>query len=154
LTYGYDGNVDRSLSGYLPVRSVGWQKPLRQFYADIFSPPNPTLRWAKVKTWTVGIDSGTQGNRIYGSVDIYRKHGIDLIGNTAVAPQSGIIQFRGNSADTRTSGVDVILNSRNIDNEFKWSSQLLFSYSNETITTYKVKQSNNYNIVSSNYSNP
>src|SRR5690606_35463495 len=154
LTYGYNGNVDRSLSGYLTVRSVGLQNDLGKFYADILNPPNPSLRWEKVKTWNVGIDFGTQGNRISGSLDIYRKHGIDLIGNTPVAPQTGIIQYRGNSADTRTSGVDVILNSRNIDNEFKWSSQLLFSYSNETITTYKVKQSNNYNIVSSNYSNP
>src|SRR5690606_5290395 len=50
LTYGYNGNVDRSLSGYLTVRSVGLQNDLGKFYADILNPPNPSLRWEKVKT--------------------------------------------------------------------------------------------------------
>ncbi|WP_170123239.1 SusC/RagA family TonB-linked outer membrane protein [Pedobacter nutrimenti] len=154
-TYGYNGNLDKSTSAYLTARNPGiinrWNLP----YTEIVNPPNPSLRWEKVKNINLGIDFSTTKNLISGSLDYYVKQGIDLIGNSPIAPQVGIVQFKGNSADTRTSGIDLSLNKNVVGTgTIKWQSNFLFSYNRETITNYKVKQSSNFNIVTSNYVNP
>jgi hypothetical protein len=47
--------------------------------------------------------------------------------------------FRGNFADTRTQGVDVILNAKILDKELKWNQMLLFNWLKEEVTGYEVK---------------
>lgn len=155
VTYGYSGNLDRSTSAYLTALNRGavnlWKAP----YNEIINPPNPSLRWEKVKNLNFGVDFSSRRDLISGSVDFYVKNGIDLIGNTPIAPQSGVTQFKGNSADTKTSGLDIVLNKNEIGTGlFKWRSNFLFTYNKEVITDYKVKQGNNLDIVNANYQNP
>jgi TonB-linked SusC/RagA family outer membrane protein len=156
VTYGYNGNLDRSTSAYLTAQNRGgtindWNAP----FSDIINPPNPSLRWERVKNLDFGIDFSGKKNLISGSIDYYIKQGIDLIGNSPIAPQTGVVQFKGNSADTKTSGIDLVVNKNSIGfGLVKWQSNFLFSYNKETVTNYKVKQGSNKNIVYSNYINP
>lgn len=153
-TFGYSGNVDRSVSGLLTSKQSGVTNEWGSLYTDITNPPNPDLRWEQVKTWNAGIDFGLKGNRVYGSIDVYQKNAFDLIGNSPIAMQSGVTQFRGNSANLRTRGVDVLLNTRNLTGLLGWNSSLLFNYNIDKVTSYKIKQGTNNNIVSRNYDNP
>jgi hypothetical protein len=146
--------VDKSLSGYLTVKSLGLLNAFGNPYDEIANPPNPALRWEKVKTWNAAVDFSLVKQFVSGSIDVYRKDGIDLIGNSPLPPQTGVTQFKGNNSDTRTTGVDIVINSNNINRAFKWKTNLLINYADEIITVYKVRQSNNYNIVSGNYRNP
>ncbi|RZJ90388.1 MAG: SusC/RagA family TonB-linked outer membrane protein [Chryseobacterium sp.] len=154
-TYGYNGNLDRSTTAYLTARNIGQINFYNTNYGDIINPPNPSLSWERVKNINFGIDFSVFANTISGSIDYYIKQGLDLIGNSPIAPQTGITQFKGNSANTRTNGFDIILNKNSIKSgDWKWTSNLLLSFNNEKITSYKVKQGTNLNIVNQNYINP
>ena len=153
-TYGYNGNVDKSVSGLLAVTSSAQLNEWGSAIARITRPANPALRWEKVKTWNLGLDFSALADRLGGSLDVYRKNAVDLIGNSPVAYQTGVDQFRGNSADLQTSGMDLLLNSRNLAGRLQWNTTFLLSYNADKVTGYKIKQSSNLNIVSGNYNNP
>lgn len=153
-TYGYNGNIDKTLSGYLTTQNYGFTNAWGSVYSTILNPPNPDLGWEKVKTWNFGIDYSLKNNRIEGSVDFYQKNAQDLIGNSPISMQSGVTQFKGNSADLQTRGIDVLLSSRNLIGNFQWGTTLLFNYNIDKITNYKIKQGSLYDIVSGNYNNP
>ena len=155
-TYGFNGNLDKTTTGLLTVQNYGFvlNNPFGSSYSTIINPPNPTLQWEKVKTWNLGLDYTFRNNRISGSLDIYQKNGDDLIGNSPIAMQSGVTEFKGNNANLRTKGLDLTLNSRNLTGEFKWFTSFLLNYSRDKVISYKIKPSYNYEIASSNYSNP
>jgi len=140
ITNGYNGNVDRTVSA-LTTAGVDAPNLYNVLSASIDNPPNPSLRWEKNHMINFGIDFATSKSILEGSLEFYTRKGIDLIGNSAVDPTTGVTQFRGNTADMRGKGVDIMLRSKNINKRFKWSSTLLFSYSTDKVTDYKVQQS-------------
>lgn len=153
-SYGYNGNVDKSISAYLTAAYFGSTNTWQAVFAEIQNPPNPSLRWEKVRNINTGIEFAAVKNRFAGEIDFWIKEGVDLIGNSPVAPQSGVTVFRGNSANTRTKGMDIMIHTVNIDKAIKWSTAWLFNYITDKVTNYKVKQGTNSDIVSRNYFNP
>ncbi|RZJ76203.1 MAG: SusC/RagA family TonB-linked outer membrane protein [Flavobacterium sp.] len=154
-TFGYNGNLDRSTTAYLTARNIGQTNFFGANYGDIINPPNPSLSWERVKNVNFGLDFSVLSNALSGSIDYYIKEGLDLIGNSPIAPQTGLTQFKGNSANTRTKGFDIVLNKNAVGASlWKWNSNLLLSFNNEKITSYKVRQGTNLNIVNQNYVNP
>lgn len=146
LSHGYNGNVNNSLSAYTTAlynngtgnaNNAGYRLP----YASIINPPNPQLRWERVKITNVGLDFGFLERRLSGSLELYRKIGLELIGTSPFPPSSGISTFTGNTASTKGSGVELTLGYDWFRNgELKWSSRLLFSYANDKVVTYLQKQ--------------
>lgn len=136
-TYGYNGNVNKSLFAYTTARYLSGNA-INQTYAAIVNPPNPELRWERVRMVNLGLDFATKGNRISGSIEPYYKEGIDLIGDIAYAPSSGITTFRGNTANTQGRGLDISLNSKNINGRFRWETNYLFSYVKDKVVDYEL----------------
>ncbi len=137
ISFGYNGNVYNA-SAYLTARYsqanfTGIQA------ASITSPPNPELRWEKVENLNLGLDFTTRNNRFSGSIDIYRKKGLDLIEKAPLAPSTGFSSFNGNAASTQTNGIDIVLNSKLIDRKFKWESQLLFNSLRDKVLVFDTK---------------
>lgn len=153
-TYGYTGNVNNSLSAYLTASPGLTSQTYNAPYSQIVNPPNPSLRWERDQNINIGLDFSGKGGRISGSIDYWRKNGMDLIGNSPIAPQTGITLYTGNSANTSTKGVDLQLNSINLDGEFRWLTTLLYNHIQSLVTGYKVSNGTNYNVVSANYNNP
>ncbi|WDF77075.1 SusC/RagA family TonB-linked outer membrane protein [Mucilaginibacter sp. KACC 22773] len=153
-TFGYNGNVDKTLAAFLTSQSYGFTNRFGNVYSTISNPPNPSLTWETVKTWNLGLDFTTQNNRVSGSLDIYKKDAQDLIGNSPISMISGLTAFKGNNANLSTNGIDIEINTKNLTNEFRWSTTYLFNYNTDKVTNYKAKQSSNYEIVSGNYNNP
>lgn len=140
LTYGYNGNVNKSLSAFTTALYLTGNA-INTTYAQVINPPNPELRWERVRMINLGIDFATKDNRISGTVEPYLKRGMDLIGDIAFAPSSGITTFRGNTADTRGAGIDISLNSRNLVGEFAWQTSFFFSYVKDKVVDYALRQS-------------
>jgi TonB-linked SusC/RagA family outer membrane protein len=154
MTYGYNGNADKTTSAYLTANAIFYNM-WNTLYSTIINPPNPALGWEKIENVNLGVDFSTKNNRVSGSLEYYRKRGMDLIGNSPIAPQTGVTLFKGNTADTKSNGVDLTANFNIIDKQrFKWKINLLYNYNLDKITNYKAAPSINGDIVNSNYSNP
>ncbi|QNK64139.1 SusC/RagA family TonB-linked outer membrane protein [Pedobacter sp. PAMC26386] len=146
FTYGYNGNIDKSISGYTTaVYNSGGGTYTGLPYASIVNPPNPELRWERVRIVNVGLDFGGKGSSFSGTIDLYRKYGMDLIGDASFPSSTGVSVFRSNTASTRSNGLEFTINSRNINREIKWDTNVIFSYNKEIVSKYEVEN------VASNY---
>ncbi|MDR2270456.1 MAG: SusC/RagA family TonB-linked outer membrane protein [Sphingobacterium sp.] len=136
-TYGYSGNIDRTTTAYTTARlSRNSYNSLPN--ADLVSPPNKDLRWEKNRMFNVGIDFSSKNSRLTGSIEVFNRKGIDLIGNGDIDPTTGFTSFRGNVADMKGKGWDIELNSINIQkNNFSWKTTATFSYAKDEILKYK-----------------
>ncbi|SFH19491.1 SusC/RagA family TonB-linked outer membrane protein [Pedobacter insulae] len=137
-SFGYNGNVNRSLSAYTTARySNGSTSASLLPFAVVENPPNPSLRWERVKIINLGVDFGLFSSRINGTIDIYRKNGIDLIGAIPFDPTTGIKTFNGNTANTKGHGIDLSINSNNIVSaSFIWNTNLLMAFNREKVSYY------------------
>ncbi|GAA4331479.1 SusC/RagA family TonB-linked outer membrane protein [Mucilaginibacter gynuensis] len=137
VTYGYSGNVDKTLSAYTTAqyalsKASGTLLPFQR----IVNPPNPDLRWEKIGTMNFGLDFSIKDNRVSGTFEYYRKNGIDLIGTVPFAPSTGVSVFTGNTAKTYTKGIDLTLHTLNLEGTLKWESDLLLSLVKDKVTSY------------------
>jgi len=136
VTYGYNGNVYKNISAYTTASYFSNALTTQLPYATIRNPPNPELRWERIKVINLGLDFGTQNERLSGTLEYYRKKGMDLIGTTPFAPSTGIMTFTGNNASISGHGIDLTINSRNFDGLFKWYSTFLYSHQTDRVTAY------------------
>lgn len=136
-SYGYAGNVDKSLSAYTTAYYLG-DNGLSLPAAMVTNPPNPKLRWEKIGITNLGIDFETSAQRITGSIEVFRKTGVDLISSTELAPQTGRTTFKGNFGSTLTKGIELSLQSNNLDGAFQWNTVFLFTALQSKVTAYDV----------------
>lgn len=139
-TFGYNGNVDKSVTAYTTVQYLSNASVTRLPYAILSSPPNPELRWEKVGVLNLGIDFRFIENRLSGSFEYYIKNGKDLLGFAPVDRTTGVESFRGNVANIRTRGVDMVLNSVNSKGKLGWTTNLLLSWVKGKVTRYAQAQ--------------
>src|SRR5690606_28867112 len=144
FTYGANGNVARTLSS-LPFIEYGhYNSASRISAARLISVGNPDLRWEKVNTTNLGLDLAVLKNRINASIDFYRKKSSDLIGYDIIDPTTGIIgtgtafnlDNRRNYANMTTEGVDIELNTVNVQGPLTWGSNYLLNLVKNKITNY------------------
>lgn len=140
-TYGYNGNIDKTVTAYTTASFEGTSFYTGLPYARITNPPNPELQWERIKILNLGLDFNAFDGRLDGSLEYYRKQGLDLIGYAPVAPSTGVSRFRGNTAATLGHGIDLVLNSLNIDGNFQWHTNFLFSQEKNKVTDYKAENS-------------
>ncbi|WGQ16707.1 SusC/RagA family TonB-linked outer membrane protein [Sphingobacterium faecium] len=136
-TYGTSGNVDLRKTRD-PVGTVAVDPYTRFPTVVIASLNDPSLRWEKIATFNVGIDFALFNRRINGSMDWYLKTGKDLYGltdydYTAWGYQRTITK---NVASMQGKGLDLSLNTLNIDRTVKWSSRVLLSINKNKTTKY------------------
>lgn len=97
-------------------------------------PPNPDLRWEKVRILNVGVEFGVLKGRISGSVDVWEKKSTDIISNAPVPPSTGNLSFITNTANLKGNGFDINITTRNIDGGFKWETRFGFSHVKTIVT--------------------
>lgn len=135
LTYGIGGNVPKNAGPYLTLYAPKYNYFLEDFGSEIKNPPNPTLRWEKTSTFNLGIDFSVLNNRLSGSLDIYNKNTKDLLANRNADPTLGWEQVMLNYGKMYNRGLELSLNSRNIETkDFRWTTALTFSYNKNKLT--------------------
>lgn len=155
ITRGYNGNVIKTLSAYTTAnKESGYYNSFQQFFEYVVNPPNPSLSWERVKITNIGIDLTTKNKVLTTSLDLYQKKGIDLIGNSQIAPQTGVTQFTGNTSSVLTNGIDLIATTRNINRRFSWTTTFILSYAKDKIIDSRINQGSNSLYLLQNYANP
>lgn len=99
---------------------------------------NDDLSWETTKTFNVGVDFGVLNNRISGNIDFYTSKTDGLLLQRNLPHLSGYSNVYQNMGKTKNYGVEVTLNSRNLDiNGFTWNTGLVFSWNhNEIVDLY------------------
>jgi TonB-linked SusC/RagA family outer membrane protein len=136
-TYGYNGNADPSKSAVTTMQYLNLSPNTLTPYAQFNKYANPELKWESIRMINVGIDFSSKNSRINGSIEYYKKKGTDLFGTSPLDYTTGIgSTVVKNVAAIKGSGIDIELNSLNIDGEFKWRTNLNFSRNNDQVTEY------------------
>ncbi|WP_157970375.1 SusC/RagA family TonB-linked outer membrane protein [Albibacterium indicum] len=155
MTYGYSGNVNKTVSAFPTVRFYNANLTTNLPYALISSAGNPSLQWEQVSTFNMGVDFSLFKGRLSGGFEYFTKRAKNLIGENFMDPTTGIygvsglyaIDNRVNYASMITKGFDFNLASININDPFKWQTNLLLSYSKNEILEYML----NTTVSTSNY---
>ena len=95
---------------------------------------NSLLTWETTDQWNIGIDFGFLKNRINGSVELYLQNTTDLLLERQLPVVSGFSSVMSNVGSTRNKGIEITLNTRNIQNKhFNWTTDFTFSANKEEI---------------------
>ncbi|MDT3405224.1 SusC/RagA family TonB-linked outer membrane protein [Mucilaginibacter terrae] len=90
---------------------------------------NPNFTWERSAAIDLGLDYGLFGNRITGSVSVYRKKNTDLILGVTLPGDSGYTSYTQNAGSARSEGIDIDLSTINIDHkDFKWSTKFNIAF--------------------------
>ncbi len=89
--------------------------------------PNPELKWEFTDQFDVGIDAGFFDNRINFTVDAYYKRTEDLLLRIPIPISSGHDDRLTNIGNVENKGLEVALNTVNIDGKFKWYTDFVFA---------------------------
>jgi TonB-dependent starch-binding outer membrane protein SusC len=137
-SHGFNGNVDRSLSAFTTAQFLSFNLFIPANYAQLVNPPNQDLRWERIRISNLGLDFEDKSGRISGSVEVYKKAGLDLIGSVPFAPSTGITTFTGNNASTSTTGFDLSLMTKNTVGKIKWTTHWIASGLRERVTDFEI----------------
>ncbi|WP_454801392.1 SusC/RagA family TonB-linked outer membrane protein [Mucilaginibacter phyllosphaerae] len=143
-TFGYNGNINKVATAQTTLSQVSGSYYTGVPYNIISSPGNPDLKWEKNQIVNLGLDFGSKNQIVSGSFEAYFKKGEDLYGQQSLSPSNGYTVFYGNTASTKGHGFDLTVTSRNISgNNFKWSTNFLYSYVIDKVTKYGFSQTAN-----------
>jgi TonB-linked SusC/RagA family outer membrane protein len=102
--------------------------------ADPVSMPNYGLGWERTTQWNFGLDYVFVNNRISGSIDLYRSKTSDLLMLRSIPSTLGYIRTLDNIGVTTNRGIEISLNTTNIQGKnFNWNSTLNFSANKDRI---------------------
>jgi len=138
-TYGYNGNTNTGATAYTTAYyyGAGYNNLVGQPFLGVLTPPNPELRWERIKIINFGLDYELFDGKWFGSLEVYKKTGEDLLGPLSVYPSSGFNSAVLNYASTSTNGMDLSLNYRLAKGEFSWTSSFIYSVVKEKVTDYE-----------------
>lgn len=95
---------------------------------------NPNLKWETTYTANVGLDFQLFNRRLNGNIDIYLSNTHDLLMTRTVPIMNGYSRIWDNIGQVRNKGIEVALNSVNIDaHDFKWTSNFNFTLNRDRI---------------------
>lgn len=148
LTYGYNGNVDKSTTFKpLVTTSASPNVITGEYTGSIASYGNPTLRWEKTGTWDLGVDFNLLGSKLFGKIDFYNKLSQDLIASREISAVNGTTSMKLNNGEIQNRGFEVELGSTmNITPHIAWTGTLRFSYNKNEVKSLKVSQHYGYQL--------
>ena len=89
---------------------------------------NNDLHWESTKTLNLGLDFGLFNGRISGAVDFYKNNTYDLLLSRHLPIITGYTSVLDNLGKTSNTGLELSLNTKNIDRQdFKWQTAIVFS---------------------------
>ncbi|MBW8244848.1 TonB-dependent receptor [Muricauda oceani] len=96
---------------------------------------NPNLKWETTQSFNAGIDFGLFDGRISGTIEYFRNNTRDLLLLLPIPTTSGFSNSLQNVGDTRNSGFEFNITSRNFQGEnFSWTTDLNFATLKNEVT--------------------
>ena len=95
---------------------------------------NQGLVWERSKETNFGLDFSLKNIGITGSVEVYKRNTEDLILDDRIPTSTGFASAVDNVGEIENSGVEITLNSININKgDFKWSSNLTYTANKDKV---------------------
>ena len=95
---------------------------------------NQGIVWERSKEINFGLDFALSGLPISGTVEYYKRNTEDLILDDKVPNSTGFNNVLGNVGEIENSGIEVSLNSVNVNKgDFRWSSNLTFTANDDKV---------------------
>lgn len=141
LSYGLSGNS--SVNAYQTLGGLGRstyafdqgssEVPAYGFYPGALA--NPRLGWETTSTANLGLDFGLFNNRVTGTLDVYQQNTKDLLLPRNLPTSTGYERIIDNVGETRNRGVELQLNTINVDqgDGFRWTSDFSFTRNKEEV---------------------
>ena len=99
---------------------------------------NPNLKWEPTRQSNIGIDFGFAGNKLYGSLDYYRKNTTDILFETnAIQPAPNSTYFINIPANLINEGFEIALGASVINNtRLGWDVNFNLAYNKNRIKNF------------------
>ena len=96
--------------------------------------PNPNLMWEANKTFNVGLDLGFFDQRLTIAPEFYVNRSSNLLLNAKLPTSSGYSSMIINAGETQNTGLDLTINSINIDRRnFSWTTAVTLSHNKNKV---------------------
>jgi TonB-linked SusC/RagA family outer membrane protein len=100
------------------------------------TPANRSLTWEDTEIINLGMDFGFLGNRISGSIDVYKKTTENLLGELPTNAFTGYPSVIGNYGNMENKGIELSLSTLNIaSSNFQWSTLFTMAHNKNEITS-------------------
>ena len=95
---------------------------------------NPILGWEKMRELNLGVDVGLWKDRLYLTVDAYKRNTQDLLLNVEIPQSSGFGNVTENKGDMENKGLEIGISSRNIESKsFTWTTNANISFNRNKV---------------------
>ncbi|MGQ8337786.1 TonB-dependent receptor [Sunxiuqinia sp. A32] len=94
---------------------------------------NPDLTWETTVQSDLGLELGLFDNRIYAIADYYKSETKGLLLNVPIPTSSGFGSALQNLGRVENKGIELSLNTRNFEGEFKWTTNFNISFNKNKI---------------------
>jgi TonB-linked SusC/RagA family outer membrane protein len=95
---------------------------------------NQNLVWERSKEINIGLDFALSDIKLSGTIEYYKRNTEDLILDDKIPLSTGFNNVLDNVGEIENSGLEISLNSVNIDTgDFRWSSNLTFTANDDKV---------------------
>lgn len=135
VSYGINGNISNNYGPFNIATALISSRSGSVQSLAISSPAIVDLRWERTGTTNFGMDFKVLNNRIGLGLDYYIKNTSDLLANGKSNPTLGFSNLMKNDANIKNKGVEITLNTENIQNEnFTWSTFITMRHNKNRVT--------------------
>lgn len=143
VSYGSNGN--QAISSYQTLNRFHSDKNIKYIWGDNGTVTNgaylandgvgnPNLKWETTRTLNLAVDFSLFNHRLNGTVEVYEANTKDLLMTRNVPIMNGYSKIWDNVGKVRNRGIEIILNSTNIQKpDFTWETGLTFSLNRDKI---------------------
>ncbi len=130
-SYGSTGNAE--IGNYQTLGLYSFSSQYSGFSASTpFQLANPDLTWEKAKTLNFGLDIGFF-KRIALNVDVYDKKSAALLLDVQLPYTSGFTSVIRNVGSVRNRGIEINLNTVNLDGAFRWETNFNIAFNKNKV---------------------
>lgn len=146
LSYGVTGQQDIINDyPYMATFSVSYPESSYQFGNEWYATYRPNgydsdIKWETTTTWNAGIDYGFLGNRIYGSIDYYKRFTKDLLNqiNVVAGTNYSPVIFT-NIGEMENQGLELSINAVPVHTkDWEWTVGMNYTWTKSKITRLNV----------------
>ena len=106
---------------------------------------NPKLKWETTTSFNVGLDLGFARDRVNLSADWYNNESKDLIIRNNIPTSTGYSYQYQNIGSIRNRGVEVVINTINIENRnFRWTTDFNIAFNRSKVLAIYGESENDY----------
>jgi TonB-linked SusC/RagA family outer membrane protein len=103
--------------------------------------PTPALKWETNLNFNAGVDFGVLKNRIYGTINYYRRTSKDLLYSRPLAGSTGFTSISANIGELRNTGVELELNVVPVSTQdWRWLLGINVAHNKNEITSLPQKE--------------